>query len=218
MLARAVPEVFPRATVRQLEPFFQARDVTAQDGKPRHGGVRFPNHPDAAVVEAPALAPFMPRLCRSLLGETPLLATLPSLWLADQAALRTVAAGFGRWAIRPAFDAAARPVPLACLERAERLAFQDAIKAEPWNYVGCKLVDPSVAPCNGAHGLEPQPVVLRLFLIHDGQGWRMMPGGVARVLPPWADAMESWPADGLFKDVWVLEEESAQIRGPEFVQ
>jgi len=181
----------------------------------RQGGVRILNHPGAAAVEAPALAAFMPSLCRSLLGEPLRLATWPSLWLADPGANRTVAAGFRRWAIRPAFDGAAPLTPLARLDAEERNTLQDAIEAEPWNYVGCTLIEPSLAPCQGPDGLDPQPVVLRLFLIHDGRSWRMMPGGVARVLPPGAQAGEAWPADGVFKDVWMLSDEGAEIRGPE---
>ena len=49
-------------------------------------------------------------------------------------------------------------------------------------------VPASVAPWLVGEGLEPRPVVLRLYLVHDGEGWRTMPGGLARVLT--ADAPE----------------------------
>ena len=98
----------------------------------RQGAVRILNHPGAALVEMPALAAFMPSLCRSLLGEPLLLATLPSMWMADDGAKRTVAASFRRWAIRPAFDGAAPPLPLAGLEREQRIELEAAIAAAPW--------------------------------------------------------------------------------------
>ncbi len=172
----------------------------------RQGAVRILNHPGAALVEMPVLAAFMPALCRSLLGEPLLLATLPSMWMADEAAKRIVAAGFRRWAIRPAFDGAAPPLPLAGLEREQRAEIEEAIAASPWNYVGCTTVTPSAAPCHGQEGLVAQPIVLRLFLMHDGLAWRMLPGGIARVLPVGANVGEALPPDGLFKDVWVVTE------------
>ena len=67
----------------------------------------------------------------------------------------------------------------------------------------------SVAPCIVQGRLVPQPVTLRMFLMHDGAGWRTMPGGVARV---------AGPEDGaVFKDVWVMREDAGVIQGPEAV-
>ncbi len=177
--------------------------------------VRILNHPGAALVEAPALSAFMPCLCRRLLGERLRLATLPSVWLADEGMQRTVAQGFQRWGIRSAVDAEMPLVRLPNLARQDRMELERAIAAAPWSFAGCTLVPPSLAPCHGDDGLTAQPVVLRLFLMHDGAGWRMMPGGVAWVLPPGAHPGEALPADAVFKDVWVLSQENADIVGPE---
>ena len=184
----------------------------------RNGAVQILNHPGARVVEAPALAAFIPSLSRRLLGEPLLLPTLPSVWLADKGAQEMVAQGIQRWAIRPALDQTAPAVPLSSLPREARIAWEEAIAAAPWNYAGCTIVPPSLAPCQAAGGLVPLPVVLRLFLMHDGTSWRMMPGGVARVIPPGGYATESLPADAVFKDVWVLSQENADIRGPDPAQ
>ncbi len=184
-------------------------------GAARRGAVRLVNHPGAALVEAPGLAGFMPSLCRLLLGEPLRLATMPSLWLADGAAQRTVAAGFRRWAIRPAFDPDAAPVVLADLPPDRRIELQRRVEAEPWRFAGCAPAAPSLAPCQGRDGLDARPVVLRLFLIRDGVEWRMMPGGVARVIDSDLYAGERLPADGLFKDVWVMSEENSEIVGPD---
>ncbi len=181
----------------------------------RRGAVRILNHPGAALIEAPAIAAFLPCLCRMLLGEPLRLATVPSLWLADNGAKRTVATSFRRWAVRPAFDADVPPTPLAGLTPERRLALQEEIEAEPWRFVGCTVTTPSEAPCQAVQGLDARPVSLRMFLIHDGAGWRVMPGGIARVIEPEHYPGQSPPADSLYKDVWVLSEEHAEIRGPE---
>ena len=98
-------------------------------------------------------------------------------------------------------------LPALCQEMlGEALALGDA--------AGCT---PSIAPCVGSVGLEAQPVVLRMFLVRDGAGWRTMPGGVARVLEPGQQATDALPANALLKDVWVFSVDTGVIRGPDAV-
>ena len=181
----------------------------------RHGAVHILNHPGAGAIEAPGLAAFMPALCRRLLGERLRLATVPTMWLADDGAQRTMAQGFGRWFVRPALDPAPPPQALGELSHADRARLERAIAAAPWQYTACTAVTPSVAPCHGPDGLLALPVVLRLYLMHDGQGWRAMQGGLARVLRPGEHVTEALPTGAVFKDVWVLTDESRDIRGPD---
>ncbi len=185
----------------------------------RGGGVQILNHPGAAAIEAPAFAAFMPALARRLLGEPLALPTVPTIWLGDEGAQRRVAQGFDRWSIRPALDPAAPPAPLRSLSREARAALERQIAAMPWAFVGSTAMPPSRAPGLPAHGdgagLEPRPVVLRLFLMHDGTAWRMMQGGLGRVLAAGEHVTEALPAGATLKDVWVLSEESGLIRGPD---
>lgn len=180
----------------------------------RQGTLQVFNHPGAAAVEAPAMAAFLPSLARRLLGQTLLLPTMPTLWLADDGAQRTMAQGFDRWGVRPAMDATAPPAPLAGLSREARGSLQAQITATPWAFAGCTATPPSLAPCLGADGLSPRPVVLRLFLMHDGADWRLLEGGLARVLLPGEHVTDRLPVGAVFKDVWVLSEESGVIEGP----
>ena len=183
----------------------------------RGGAVQILNHPGAALVEAPAFAAFMPGLARRLLGEALALPTVPTVWLADPGAQRMVAQGFDRWSIRPALDPAAPPAPLRSLSREARDALEGQMAAMPWAFAGSTALAASRAPAlAGAEGgLEPRPVVVRLFLMHDGLQWRMMQGGLARVLTVGEHVTETVPVGATFKDVWVLSEESGLIRGPE---
>lgn len=180
----------------------------------RAGNVVIVNHPGTAAVEAPVLAAFMPSLARRMLNEPLVLPTQPTLWLADDGALRMVAQGYQRWNVRPALDAAAPPVSLSGLSREAREALEAQMLAAPWAFAGCTSAPPSRAPCFGPERLEPQPVVLRLYLMHDGTGWRMMEGGLARVLSAGEHVTEVLPVGAVFKDVWVLNQESGDIRGP----
>ncbi len=184
----------------------------------RQGGVRILNHPGAAAVEAPALAAFLPALSRRLLGETLLLATNPTLWLGDEDSMRMACQAFQRWNIRSALDPARPPRNLPALPAGDRAMLEAAIAQRPWAYAACTAAEPSVAPCHGAVGLEARPIVLRMFLMHTGSGWRMMQGGVARVLDEGEHVTESLPEGSLIKDVWFLSEENRDIRGPEPVR
>ena len=95
------------------------------------------------------------------------------------------------------------------------MELEQAIMARPWEFTASHPVPPSLAPCHGPDGLSPLPVVLRLFLMHDGADWRMMQGGLARVLSPGEQVTEALPAGALFKDVWVLRQDNQDIQGPE---
>lgn len=181
----------------------------------RHGAVRVLNHPGAALIEAPALAAFLPALCRSLLGEPLRLATVPTLWMADDSARRMVAQGFQRWSVRSATDPLVPLEPLGTLRTDARIALEQAIAARPWAFAASTHVPPSLAPCHGPGGLSPRPVVLRLFLMHDGTAWRMMQGGLARVLDPGEHVTEALPPGAIVKDVWVLRHDNQDILGPE---
>ncbi len=182
----------------------------------RQGSVRILNHPGAAVVEAPAFAAFMPVLARRLLGEALLLPTTPTVWLADEGVPRMLAQGFDRWSVRPALDGSAPPAPLRSLSREARAAMEQSMAERPWAYAGSTSLAPSLAPCWAVKegGLAPAPVVLRLFLMHDGEQWRMMPGGLARVVAVGEHMAETLPAGAVVKDVWVLSEGGGTIEGP----
>ena len=207
----------PGGGIDPLELYWESGVAGLLDAA-RQGAVRIVNHPGAAAIEAPAFAAFMPSLARRLLGEVLRLPTQPTVWLADDGALRMVAQGFDRWNIRPALDSAAPPVALTDLSQEARAALEAQMLAAPWAFAGCTSAPPSRAPCFGAERLEPQPVVLRMFLMHDGTGWRMMQGGLARVLQPGEHVTETLPTGALFKDVWVLSQEIGVIHGPDPVR
>jgi uncharacterized circularly permuted ATP-grasp superfamily protein/uncharacterized alpha-E superfamily protein len=172
--------------------------------------VRILNSPGSGLVEAPALAAFLPDLAARLLGQPLSLPSVPTLWLGNAAAFASVLHNPDKWRLRPALDGAAPLVPLADANQRALLA---RMRDEPWRFAATALVTPSVAPCLGTEQLVPRPVLVRMFLVRDQGGWRAMPGGLGCVLP---DGAQSWPVAGpvVAKDVWVLAESSAAIEGP----
>ena len=180
----------------------------------RQGNVRIANDPGSGAVEAPALAAFLPALCRRLLGEELRLPGVPTLWLGEPAALAAVQSEPGQYRVMPAMDSTAAPVLPDALPAAARAELMARIAARPWEWAASRLLPPSVAPCLEDGRLAPRPIVLRLFLVHDGQAWRAMPGGLARIMEEREWLAGRAPALGVSKDVWVLSEDSNDIVGP----
>lgn len=206
---------------RMLDPLElevgSALGVTGLMDAMRAGSVRVVNDPGSGAVEAPALAAWLPSLCLRLLGETLRLASVPTMWLGEAQARGLVLADPARWLLRPALDGRAPAVPLGAVSEEARASLLAAMEARPWAHAATAALPPSVAPSAGSGGLEPRPIMLRLFMVHDGQGWRALQGGLARVLEAEERLTGELPRGGLSKDVWVLAEDHEETIGPSAV-
>jgi uncharacterized circularly permuted ATP-grasp superfamily protein/uncharacterized alpha-E superfamily protein len=172
----------------------------------RAGSLRLVNDPGAMLAEAPGLAPYL-SACAATLGlPPPAPAALETIWLGDPAALALWRAAPEAWQLRSAHDPGA--VPDAA-----------AVAARPGAYAATRPMMPSAAPVLGAEGLEPAPVLLRLFLARDGTGaWRAMPGGLARVIGEGGPIGHLPSQRSMAKDVWVLAEDSGDLQGPQVLR
>ncbi|PZW44741.1 putative circularly permuted ATP-grasp superfamily protein [Humitalea rosea] len=184
----------------------------------RHGAVRIVNDPGTGVMEAPAWATVMAALAPRLLGTELLLPQAETLALSDPRTAARILADLQeapeRWLLRPALDGNAAATDPAALDLAERARFSRQVAEDPAKWVATRTPGGSVAPVVAAGRLQPRPVQLRMFLVHDGVGWRCLPGGMARVLREGETLGGRLPGTGLAKDVWVLTEDRADIRGP----
>jgi uncharacterized circularly permuted ATP-grasp superfamily protein/uncharacterized alpha-E superfamily protein len=180
----------------------------------RAGTVRVVNDPGTGVMEAPAFAAFLPQLAMRLLGAPLLLSSVPTLWLGETRAREIVQRDLSRWLVRPALEGMTHATAPAGLSPGEQAELARRIAAAPWEFAASAAIPPSVSPCVGPNGLEPRPIVLRLFLVFDGRNWRAMPGGLARVLEAEDVLAGRLPSQGLSKDVWVLADDRQDIVGP----
>jgi uncharacterized circularly permuted ATP-grasp superfamily protein/uncharacterized alpha-E superfamily protein len=179
----------------------------------RNGSVRVVNDPGSGVVEAPALAAFLPTLCMRLLDERLLIAGIPTMWLGEERALGLVRQDPDRWLIRPAVDGAGQTASPAAMEPAARDALLRKIAARPWEWAASAAIPASLAPCLVETRMEPKPLILRIFMASDGHVWRAMPGGLARMVEPHIGLGGQLPPGGLSKDVWVLTEDRGDMVG-----
>ncbi len=207
-----------RMDARMLDPL--ELDAASPGGVPglmdaaRCGTVRISNDPGAGAVDAPALAAWLPALAMRLLGEPLKIASVPTLWLGEGQARELVWRSPERWLIRAAADGHPAAIEPARLSSDARRALLEEIAREPWRFAATTALPPSVAPCAGPNGLVPRPVVLRIYLVFDGQAWRAMEGGMARVMEADEKLCGALPGEGLSKDVWVLHDERSDIVGP----
>jgi uncharacterized circularly permuted ATP-grasp superfamily protein/uncharacterized alpha-E superfamily protein len=199
--------------------FVDSLELAAGGGVPglmeaiRGGSLRMVNDPGSALMQAPGLAAFLPQLARRLLQDDLQVPSQATLWLGEEAVVRTVLRDLEGWVIRPATDGDSVPVVPMQLSKSDREALAARMAARPAAFAASVAPSPSVSPCAGPNGLEPRAVALRMFLAFDGDRWRAFPGGLARALSEEDGLAGRLPRNALSKDVWVLAEEGDAVQG-----
>lgn len=175
----------------------------------RAGNVAIANPLGTGLLQTPALLPYLPAMCRDLLGEELAMPSVRSWWCGDPAQLSEVLGRFGDLAIRPTFwNGQAAPTLTSTLSAAERDELIGKIKARPSSYVAQEHLQPSTTPLLVDAGITPRPLVLRCYAVsaHSGD-YLVMPGGLARVAGPEVGAEMTMARGARSKDVWVLSNE-----------
>ena len=169
----------------------------------RGGHVTLANALGSGLLENPGLAAFLPLLCRQLLGEDLKLPSLATWWCGDPDDRGYVLANLERLVVhsilpnQPHWDGSR-------LDAATRAHLVDCIQAAPHLYVGQETLPLSTAPVLEDGQLTPRPVMLRGFTVADGDGYRVMPGGLARVSSGLDTLQAAVQQGGISKDWWVL--------------
>jgi uncharacterized circularly permuted ATP-grasp superfamily protein/uncharacterized alpha-E superfamily protein len=180
----------------------------------RNGRIAIANALGAGLVETPALVPFLPRLSEHLLGEALQLPSLDVWWLGEPSALAFALASFDSLIVRPCLGLDREPIIVGMLEPHERAALETRVRAQPAHFVAQYPVTPSLSPRWDGEALVPAAVVIRCFVVADNDGYRVLPGGLARE-PAGDTALRSLNRlDGTLKDVWVLAEDSTDVTVP----
>ena len=168
------------------------------------GNVQVANALGSGAIESAAIMPFLPGLCRHLLGETLKLPSVATWWCGQPDALQWVLDHMESVVIKPAFPNLARePVFGSELPKAEREKFLTRLQAHPHEYVAQEQVALSTAPVWENASLHSRSVVLRTFAVNTGAGWAVFPGGLVRVAEA-SGSVVSMQRGGHSKDAWVL--------------
>ncbi len=180
------------------------------------GGVGMVNWPGVEVLESAAFAAFLPRLCRVLLGEAPLLPNIAIWWCGQSAERSTVLSRLDDLALLPAFGQAAEgldsrePVAAAQIDAARRTALIDALRRRPMDYCGQEIVRLSTTPAIIDGRIAARPFTVRAFVARGPDGeWTVMPGGFARLSSSTALPTSLMGAGDLSADLWIVDEKPA---------
>jgi len=173
----------------------------------RAGQVTMANALGSGIVEAPAIAAFLPELCRSLLGEELLLAPARSWWCGHPDDLQYVLAHLDELVIKPSFPPRTRqPIFGRTLSAEQKSGLRNVLLAHPEAYVAQTEVPLSTAPVWNGSALEPRQVVLRAYVCSSGELSTVMPGGLTRVGAASDIPIVSMQRGGGSKDTWVVSE------------
>jgi len=171
----------------------------------RAGNVAVANALGSGIVETPALLPYLPALCRHLLGEELLLPSVNSWWCGDAAVRPHVLANLQHLVIKPAFPPLGNQAIFGETLSAPQLAqLKDRIAAAPINFVAEEQLRLSTAPALVDQALAPRHIVLRAHLVAKDDSYVVMPGGLARFSGTGESLVVSMQKGGGAKDTWVL--------------
>jgi uncharacterized circularly permuted ATP-grasp superfamily protein/uncharacterized alpha-E superfamily protein len=177
----------------------------------RAGKVVIANALGSGVLESAAWMGFMPAAAERLLGEKLRLPSVATWWCGEKPALDYVVGNIERLVIKPAYpNQKFEAVFGRGLSPGERVTLIERLIARPHAYVAQERLVFSQAPVwrsAGAPGAAPafaaRALGIRVYAIATPTGYRVMPGGLARIASDAADIV-SMQRGGGSKDVWVL--------------
>lgn len=181
----------------------------------RSGNIALANGLGTGIVETPALHPFLPKLCKELLGEELLMPCVATRWCGQPHELQAVLAEPDRWIVKPAFQPGGEnPVFMAELAAEPKARMLETILAAPHEWVAQEVLKLSTTPTWTGDQIEPRSLVWRTFAIANGDNFTLMPGGLTRVSPDAHRWMVTIRAGGVSKDTWVIAESPADATPP----
>ncbi|RWU81340.1 hypothetical protein CWN80_14950 [Janibacter hoylei PVAS-1] len=170
----------------------------------RLGHVSIVNPISSGVLENPALIPYLPQICRHVLGEDLSLASTQTWWAGEPTHLSHIVTNLSSLVVKPASRSGNSNSVFGWeLSADERDELAMRIQAEPWRWTAQDPLTMSTAPVVTAGGLEPRSVVLRTFAVADEEDYVVMPGGLGRLAVRADSGAISSFTGAMSKDVWV---------------
>jgi uncharacterized circularly permuted ATP-grasp superfamily protein/uncharacterized alpha-E superfamily protein len=203
----------------------------------RRGTVMLANALGSGVVESGGLMGYLPALSERLLGEPLKLPSVATWWLGEPAAFDDAWERLDQVLIKPLERSVNEPAVFGVdLTPAQRAAFKLKVAARPQRYVAQEWVHVSQAPVLEKAGLiqtqtqsqqgssqsqtltskkserlGSRTVGLRVFAVATPSGYRVMPGGLARVAGQGDSRVIAMQRGGRSKDTWVLSDAPVNV-------
>lgn len=176
----------------------------------RRGAVSTFNAVGAGVLETRAMLAFLPRISEYLTGAPLALPNIATWWCGQESERAHVLANRDRMMISSAFatqlpydDEGGTSSPEQYRSEAPAQVAR-LLEEKGRDLVGQEIVTLSTTPVWKDGQLSPRPMSLRVFLARTPTGWRVMPGGYARVASRNDASAIAMQAGGAVSDVWVV--------------
>lgn len=171
----------------------------------RAGSVALANPLGSGLLQTPAIMPYLPALCRKLLGEDLALDSVRTFWCGDSESLAYVQAHLSELVIRPAFPSGSvAPVFAGNLSARALDDLRARIRTNPRMHVAQESFVLSTVPTLNGNEVAPAHLWMRAYLVASGDSYQVMPGALSRVGGPEESTALSLRPGGESKDTWVL--------------
>ena len=169
----------------------------------------------SGVLESPAWLGFIPGVAEWMLGEALHLPSVATWWCGERPALEYVFKHIEQLVIKPTFPNQRSTTQFGKEMSAEqRTELFERMRKRPQAFVAQERFGLSQAPA--WHQREPlrltaRAVSLRVYALATPQGYRVLPGGLARIAGETSAKVISNQYGGGSKDVWVLAANGASV-------
>ncbi len=186
-----------------------ALGVPGMLGAVRARRVLLANALGSGLLESAAWQGFLPGASQRLLAEPLRLPSVATWWCGERPALDYVITHLDQLVIKATFpNQQFAPCFGRDLGPEERAALILRLRARPYAYVAQERVSLSQAPSWRAGAsvvrLAPRTLTMRVYAVATPDGYRVMPGGLARIAAEGVVDIVSSQRGGGSKDVWVL--------------
>ncbi|MFA7503347.1 MAG: circularly permuted type 2 ATP-grasp protein [Burkholderiaceae bacterium] len=172
----------------------------------RSGKVSICSAPGTGVADDKAIYTYVPDMIRFYLGESPILANVPTWRCAEPDALAYVLAHLDELVVKEVHGSGGYGMLIGpAASAAELEACRARLKAAPGNYIAQPTLALSSCPTYVDNGIAPRHVDLRPFCLV-GDEIRLVRGGLTRVALTEGSLVVNSSQGGGVKDTWVLDD------------
>jgi uncharacterized circularly permuted ATP-grasp superfamily protein/uncharacterized alpha-E superfamily protein len=178
----------------------------------RSGNVAMLNPLGTGLLETPALAAYLGKLCNKLIHEDLIIESVPTYYCGDPSQLEVVLSEFDDMVLRPTLSAERVDSTFVHqLSTQERNELERQVRASPRNYTAQRVSPASRTPVIADGQLRSRAVMLRCFAsAAQPNDYQVMPGGLALVATREDEITVSLGRGARSKDVWIVSDEDVQ--------
>ena len=179
-------------------------------GAVRDGTITMVNALGSGILETRAFLAFLPRVSEALMGRSLAIPNVATWWCGQEAERNYVKANAANmtigdaFATRLLFDHDDITTPKSSIASTAHADMEGFIDRGAGLLVAQEVITLSTTPAFKDGVLSPHPMSLRVFLARSANGWKVMPGGFARIGPAGNSSSLAMQSGGAAADVWIV--------------